>query len=192
MKYFITIVLISIGFCVSAQKSLKKANRAYDKLEYYEAIDHYLKYLDKNEDNNAKVKLADCYLRTNQYQEVVGVYKTIESDLDNEGNSRLKYGNTLLILGRVAEAKKQAEKYLQMNKGNSDGLLLLKSCNQMNQFTSNENNFDVSQSDFISGTSNFSPVYYKDQLVFTSDKGGKVDKWTGRSYSNIYSYDPSS
>ena len=190
MKYYITLFLISIGLSLSAQKSLKKADRAYDKLEYYDAIDHYLKYLNKNDDSSAKVKLADCYLRTNQYQEAANTYQSFESVLGNELKARLNYGNTLLILGRVEEAKIQAEKYLSSNKGNADGLLLLKSCNQMDQFISNENNFEVNRSDFIVGTSNFSPVYYKDELVFTTDQGGKVDKWTGRSYSNIYKYDP--
>lgn len=172
-----------------AQKSLKKADRAYDKLEYYNAIKFYNQFLENNEDESAQVKLADCYLRTNQYQEAVNVYQSIESVLDKY-KSRLKYGNALLILAKVDEAKVQAEKLLKKEKGSEAALLLLKSCNMMDQFISNENNFDVNLTDFILGTSNFSPTYYQDQLIFTTDQGGQIDRWTGRSYSNIYSYDP--
>ncbi len=189
MKQILFTVLLFGSLSSLAQKSLKKADRAYDKLEYYDAIEYYIKYLNKNEDNVAKSKLADCYLRTNQYQEAANVYQTIANDLDNN-NARLKYGNALLILGRVEEAKKQAQEYLKSDKTNEEGLLLLKSCNLMDQFVSNENNFNITQSDFTTGTSNFSPIYYQDQLIFTTDLGGKVDRWTGRSYSNIYAYDP--
>ena len=56
MKHILLIILLAIGVCASAQKSLKKADRAYDKLEYYEAIDHYIKYLENNNDNQSKVK----------------------------------------------------------------------------------------------------------------------------------------
>lgn len=191
MKQLLFTIFLFVSFSALGQKSLKKADRAYDKLEYYDAINYYIKYLEKNEDVFAKSKLADCYLRTNQYQEATNIYQSIENDLDSS-NSRLKYGNALLILGMVDDAKLQAQKFLKKDKENIEGLLLLKSCNLMDQFISNENNFDIIQSDFTAGISNFSPMYYQDKLMFTTDQGGKIDRWTGRSYSNIYSYDPES
>jgi len=190
MKNYITLVLLCIGVCAFAQKSLKKADRAYDKLEYYDAIDYYNKYLEKSNDTQASLRLADCYLYTNQYQLAASIFSGLDEELDNNSDQRLRYGKVLLVLGRVEEAKAQAEKYLKINKSEPDGLLLLKSCNQMTTFLSKENKFNINEVLASSGTSNFSPVYYGDKLVYTTDQGGKVDKWTGRSYSNIYEYNP--
>jgi len=190
MKHIIIILLLFCCLSGVAQKSLKKAHKAYDKFEYYDAIDHYTKYLDKNNDTQASLRLADCYLYTNQYEKAASIFAVVERELDSYSDQRLRYGKVLLVLGRVEEAKVQAEKYLKKNKAEPSGLLLLKSCNLMSQFLSKESNYDINEMLASSGTSNFSPIYYGDRIVYTTDQGGKVDKWTGRSYSNMYEYDP--
>jgi hypothetical protein len=44
----------------------------------------------------------------------------------------------------------------------------------------------LSKSAFSSDVSDFSPVYYGSQIIFTSQKGGKIDPWTGKSFTNLY------
>lgn len=191
MKYIFTILMLSLSCSLSAQKSLKKADRAFDKFEYYDAIEHYINYLSDNKnDNNARAKLAECYLNTNQYllaEEQLGL---LESMFSTRPKLQLNYGQVLQLNGNIEKAKVQAEQYLKSNKNDEAGLLLLKSCNQMEIFLSNKNNFDIRKKDFSQGTSNFSPVYHQDHIVYTTDQGGKIDRWTGRSYSNIYTYNP--
>ena len=46
--------------------------------------------------------------------------------------------------------------------------------------------YKIELANFSSYVSDFSPLHYGDQIIYTSQKGGKVDPWTGRSYSNLY------
>ena len=54
------------------------------------------------------------------------------------------------------------------------------------KFLSTKDKYSLNNAFFNSDVSDFSPVFYKDGFMFTSEKGGKTDRWTGRSYSNIF------
>lgn len=187
MKIQLIIMMLLISITLSAQKSLKKGNQAYDKLEYYKAIEHYTDYLDDKEDQNIRERLAESYLRTNQYHLAENEYRQL---VNHNGALRLTYGKILLVNGKVEAAKEQVEIYLKKNSENEAALRLLRSCNKMDQFTADVDKYEIRRNDFVEGTSNYSPVYYGDLIVFTTDAGGKRDDWTGRSYSNIYIHDP--
>lgn len=190
MKQLSTIILLLITYSVFSQKLLKKADKAFDELEYYNAIKHYSVYLADNENDVARANLAECYLNTNQYRMAEEQYSQLGDIFNTSPVLQLNYSRVLQLNGKIDEAKNQIELYLKNNSGDTDGQLLLKSCNMMNEFRKSENKYTVIKKDFSNGNSNFSPVYYQDNIMYTTDQGGKLDKWTGRSYSNIYIYNP--
>lgn len=183
----ICLIIISSTIAM-AQRSLKKANKAYEQLEYHSAIEHFEKYLENKNDNTSSLRLADCYYKTNQYELAENQYA--QSQISNGDEAQINYARTLQLNSKIDQAKSIIEQFLKVKNDDPLGLIILQSCNRYDELMSRKNNYSIYQNDFVTGTSNFSPIYFGDQLLFTTDKGSKVDKWTGRSYSNLFIHDP--
>lgn len=183
----IAIILFVCASSIGAQTLKAKADRAFTNLEYTEAIGLYTKYLEKNgDDAEARIRLAQCYQNTNQFYEAETKFTALRDLFTKFPNLQLEYANILLSNGKVSDAKEQVTTYLKINQDDTKALNLLKSCNELSSFYASEKRFNVRSAPFNSEVSSFSPAYYKDGIVYTSEQGGKKDLWTGRSYTNLF------
>lgn len=170
-----------------AQNLKTKADRAFENLEYNDAIGMYAKYLEKNgTDDEARIRLAQCYQNTNQFYEAEVKFAALSDLYRKFPHLQLEYAAILLSNGKVSDAKEQVSAYLSVNSGDIKAMNLLKSCNEISSFYAGEKRFSVYPAPFNSEVSDFSPVYFKDGIVFTSEQGGKKDPWTGRSFTNLF------
>jgi len=193
-KKFIVYIIFIFSFS-SLFAQLKQANVYYNNFEYSYAIPYYKKEADKKNKNlEAIEKLAFCYFKTKNYQQAENYY----AQLINLYNTTIDpvnfyyYGLVLKNNGKVDEAKQQFKTYLSKVPHDKQAQVALRSCDDIKVWVLNMKQFKVSSIDKINSQySDFSPVFYNDQLIFVSERTKDMvnysqNGWNNNAFLNIY------
>ena len=116
-NYYLILVFLIAGLSLQAQKGKqKKADRLYNDLAYFEAVEVY-KELIENDYNTVdnKQKLADTYLQLRSPENAVFYYEDIINEPDISPEYYYKYAQALRGVKRYDESRKWVEKYLASN-----------------------------------------------------------------------------
>lgn len=184
----ITTILLAATFFNACSNHLQRADDAYENLAYAKAIEHYEKALAKNNDPVAATRLADSYRLTNHHQQAEKWYAVAVTAPNATVETRLHYAKALLANGKTDLARQQAARVLETNPANKQAHNLLEACDIREQLQRAGDRYTVAASTFNAPeASDFCPTYYRDGLVFTSDRGsGAKSDWTGRAFTAIY------
>jgi len=190
---FFLLLIFLISGCSYTIK-IKDGNTAFEQKQYDVAIPFLKKEFKQAKRRTEKGKiayqLAESYSKNNEVENALGWYKTAYNN---------NYG--VEALRSYAEGLKQTEQYTEaIEEFESLGLEIgspyevkkdITACKvAMDWKTIEEPDYKTSSSDFNSNGSEYSPVFYKNQLVFTSDRasatGEKKYKWTGRNFMDLF------
>lgn len=201
IKYFLTFTLILIvSFGLSAQRSkLKKAERLMGKFQYKDAIEIYKSILNKGNDGDATLGIAECYRIIGNSDESEYWYSMIIMMPNPPSNARLYYAQALHQNGKLKKAKKQVEIFLKDNVDHYQAHFLLKACSDdaVAELNASQKLYKLTNCEDINTEQDeYAPNIYKDDLVYVSStgKGRKVwkkafNQWTDKekkNYTNIY------
>jgi hypothetical protein len=168
----------------------KEGNRLYEQMAYHEAIPEYQRALSKKEIDDAHVKLADCFVKTNNVDMALDEYAKAVQLNSAEPRHYLEYARLLMRKGRTADAKVWFDKYLEKMPNDSAVKELSASAAAPEDFKKDSLAWLLKSEKVNSGESNFSPVYLNNKIVFTSDRGSsswrKQYAWTGRPFLNMF------
>ena len=112
------LLLLFLFLCVglSAQRSLRKANKQYDLHAYNLAIDSYLQTIEKRPDNaEALWKLANSYRMKNQMDQAATYFARAVTQSKVDPLAYLYYGHTLKSLQRYDDAAVQYRRYAEFD-----------------------------------------------------------------------------
>ncbi|HEY9183815.1 MAG TPA: OmpA family protein [Salegentibacter sp.] len=192
-NYYLILVLLLAGFSLQAQKGKqKKADRLYNDLAYFEAVEVY-KELIENDYNTIdnKQKLADSYLQLRSPENAVFYYEDIIDEPDISPEYYYKYAQALRAVKRYDESREWVKKYLASN-GKSraaQNMLEEKEKGINTTYTLEEAAFNSEFSDF--GAFERGGKMY---IVSARAEGVPVKKrvysWTGEPFLNIYEVNP--
>ncbi|HVA99494.1 MAG TPA: carboxypeptidase regulatory-like domain-containing protein, partial [Bacteroidia bacterium] len=162
--------------------------------DYAKAIPYYLKAI-KSKNNNPKAleRLADCYRLTNNYQNA----ETYYSQLITAGNvpQTIDYFNYAIILksnGEYEKSKQEIIAYLKLNPSDKNAQIQLASFDKIAEWQSEPAMYSIKNiSSINSNVSEFSPIIYKNEMVFVSERNPDLVNfqdygWTNEPYLNIY------
>jgi outer membrane protein OmpA-like peptidoglycan-associated protein/LysM repeat protein/tetratricopeptide (TPR) repeat protein len=197
IKFLPILVLIALQF--NSYGQINKANRYFDLYRFTEAIPLYKKVIAKNKADitEATTRLADCYRLVNDPQDAKVWYTKV---VENTGAAPISYfylGQSLCQLKSYTEAKNTFEKYGQLVPDDPRGKQYAGFCDW-----AAKNKYAVSKLLEVKNArglntkwSDFSPVPYRDGIVFTSDRitSYKTDltyKWTNNAYLDLYTSNP--
>lgn len=186
----IAIVALAIA-CSPTNKLVNEANRHYDNLEYHLAAQKYSEYMKNHPDNKAAIRLAECYLRMNRIAEAEQAFSWAISYPEATAGNKLQYAQVLKRQGKYQDAAKWYVEYLLDNPGDQVATAELNSCDSLANYTRLSYAYITDDPGQKGTYSDFSPVYYKNGIVFCSErsrpeKAEQVSKWTGRSYIDLY------
>ncbi|MEM1321729.1 MAG: OmpA family protein [Bacteroidota bacterium] len=196
-KAIFTLLLItfSVGSVVAQSAKLKRAQQYMDDLNYTEAIVLYNQILEKNDNPDAKINIADCYRKVGDAENAEYWYGQVVQSADAEPIHKLFYGQMLQRNGKCDLAKEWYEAYVEEVPDDLRGQYLVKACDYEEELMSkNAGIFEIKHLDFNSNLDDFGPTYFKDGLVFASerDKGTaikRVHSWTGNPFLELYYID---
>ncbi len=187
----IRIGLLAIAFLIvqhtfAQSNKLKLANRSFDNISYIEAIRNYEDFLRLGKKGNPEVKealtkLAYSYRKVQDsqnaertYAELISIYgKDIESEI------YLYYAQALASNGKYKESQKMYSKYGQEQAADMRGRKFTVAYMDNSRFFEDSSTYKV---DYLyalnSRQSDFSPMFYKNALVFVSarDEGGIIKR----------------
>ena len=168
----------------------KKGNVEFSNLQYHKAIENYNKAIAKNDNHEAKIKLAECYRLVNDYKNAEITYKEVVNYPEIEPLTYIHYAKILMNKKDYKSAKIWLNKYLEKVPKDTDAEMLLTSCSSINQFMKDTTLFTLNRIEFTGFDSEFAEVPYKNGIVFTANKAVKKksleDPWTGSSFYDLY------
>jgi outer membrane protein OmpA-like peptidoglycan-associated protein len=192
MKTKLYIAAAFAAFTATAQvKLVKEANLHYKNLEYHTAALQYEQYLKTKQDNVAEIRLAECYYHMNHFPQAGRLYsKAIQYQQITDVNL-LQYAHILKHNQDLAGARKMFSQYLAKHPTDAAAKNELRSCDSIESYNRYSYQYIVNEAPFNSKLSDFSPVFYKDGIVFCSERSkvsnpAVVSQWTGHAYLDLY------
>ena len=180
------------GAYAQMKPAVRKADSYYNNNEYVKAIPLYKKEAGKNDE--ALRKLADCYRIMKNYAEAEKAYSRLADKKVSDPMVYYYYGEALLNNNKYEEAKKQFNVYSTLNPDDKRGDLYAKSCDDIKNLLVKPALYKVyNLGDVNSPVSDFCPVFYKEGIVFASERirdlvNYSENNWTGNPYlSLVYS-----
>ncbi len=186
----VTLILLTIsGFCW-AQQNISKGDALYFEYKYKEAIGAYLKQRnEKPLSNKQMLNLADAYLKTGKYESAVETYLEV---FKKDTTMSAEYVNKMLLSMSRTESKERINAYLNTKQTVFTPELLENAEFNYDLFEKVENttlDFEIFNIRENSPQADFSPMFYKDRLLFTSARGhGEKPVYgpSGESYMDIF------
>ena len=170
--------------------TIKKANKLYSSMSYFEAIPEYEKALSKDSNNNEVLsKLGNCYRLTNNVKGELICYGKLVKTGQANSLQKLYYGQALMSKKGYQEAKKYMDEYVDDNRGK----MFSKSISNIKVYYKNEDAYKINPVSFNSEENDFSPVISKDnKIIFTSARStaqwvNRKHNWTGKNFYYLYS-----
>ncbi|HLG35525.1 MAG TPA: OmpA family protein [Bacteroidia bacterium] len=169
----------------------RQGNKMYDQLGYTTAIDYYMKSLAKKETTAAREKLAECYLKMNNYVKAEEHFAIALKDTvcPCKAESKLHYAQILMRSGKYDEAKTMFDLYLKAMPNDSSAMMLRQSCDMVSELTEDSTLFIIEAAKFNTEGSTFSPAKYGDGLMIAAERGAgkknRIYEWTGRSFLDV-------
>lgn len=192
-KYLFTSVLLVPLFLFS---QLKKGDEYAAKAQYIKAISKYSNCIKGNSSNNqeAHLKLADCYRHINEYQKSEESYKkALAISLNVPAEVFFNYGQVLKTNNKYPEAVEQYNKYIKLKPTDANASKALKFCKEIKYFLSKPIEYEVKNIESINtDKSEFSPIVFNNKLAFVAEKESfnfvdySVNDYNGEPYLNMY------
>jgi len=173
----------------SLSATKRRADDLYENLGFMEAADYY-ENLDEAEMNGfVQSKLANSYRLNGQYEEAEYWYSQMINSTNNP-DDLMNYALVLQSNGKCEDAIRWYGEYLENTM--DDKREFITDCDQLEVFKESKDVSVENMADLNSEALDFSPIQYKDGVVFTSNRGGNSgisvnrDKWTNSSFTDVF------
>lgn len=159
------IVLIYFSITVTAQSKFeKKANRAYENFLYKRAIMLYEK--EKEPSSDALRNLADCYIKTQQYSNLEGVFQTLVTTLPYNSEDYWNYAEAVKYNQKYEKYDTIIRSYFESYKNSERTKQLKSEAESFNQILNSEPRFNIYPSNVNTPEQEFSLNYFGDSVIF--------------------------
>jgi outer membrane protein OmpA-like peptidoglycan-associated protein/tetratricopeptide (TPR) repeat protein len=174
-----------LGSCASLYT--KAGKDAYENLQYNDAVYYLGKGVAKQDEADARRKLADSYMKVNDYNNALANYEIISTYTDNTDKDRVNHARALMAKERYLDAKAILEGIVSRDASNAYAKQLLASCKNINRMKADSVSYIIEPMNIPAAGPVYAPRLYNGGLLFTSPSGnGEVDPYTKMTYSNLY------
>ena len=179
-KTYITLSFVFAGLVASAQnKDTQAADKLYNRYEYIDAAEEYLKLVSANKaDNYVYRQLADSYYNVFNTAEAAKWYaKDTEEKQDAEVYYR--YAQMLKADGKYDQANKQMEKFAAMAPNDQRAIAFKREPNYIPRLKNQMKLFDSKTMDINSDKSDFGAVLTNDNTLYFASARNTAKKTYG-------------
>lgn len=192
-KTLIILLFCSLASSGFAQKQqIKKANNFYKRNQYKDAIALYEEALQMKDNLSASTKLAYCYRMTNQMAKAEQWYAKVIENNKAKPITYFYYAESLMSNGKYDLAKNWFLKYNEKVPDDKNAVRMAYACDKVKTLEPYFKNVDIQSFEHNSDVDDSSPLYFRNGIVFTSDRSSGINPlkqksgWTGRDYQRIY------
>lgn len=191
----LTVLLSVSGNLLFAQDRLiNKADEKYRDYSFSPAIDIYKRVLDKGYTSaDLLMKLGNSYYFNADYKEASKIYKRLLDEY-KEGigpEYYFRYAQTLRSLGQYDLSKEAMAQFSEMTSADVRANLYAKERDYLAEIASNSGRYKVGTFEYNSRYSDFAPTFYKQGLIFSSDRDtGNLARyrhtWNSKDFLDLY------
>lgn len=187
--YLIVSFVIASGLLSAQNKDTKIADKLFDRYEYVDAANEYLKLTQNGKGDTYVFKqLADSYYAIFNTKEAVKWYaKAVAQKQDAE--TYYKYAQMLKSEGNYAESDKQMKQFASMAPNDQRAKAFTSNPNYLPTLKGQTKLFDVSKSDISSDKTDFGAVLTNDNSVYFSsarNTSRRNSNWNEEPYLDLY------
>jgi len=166
---FFSLFIFMLNGCVSVR--LRNANESYIEFAYSTAAHDFEFVLKRKIDNDAMIKIADCYRQMGSAVKTEFWYRKVVKLPDAKPEWNLFFAQALMRNGKYQEAQAAIIAYLEFNKNDFLAQRMLDACSNTKQFEIDTTLYSiVSLPMNTRGENYFSPAFYRSGIFFLSDK----------------------
>ncbi|RNC91560.1 MAG: flagellar motor protein MotB [Allomuricauda sp.] len=181
-----------IGSMLAQETRTERANDRYESYSFRPAIDIYKKVLDKGYVSSDLLKrLGNSYYFNAKYKEAAEVYKRLSDEFPEETSSEFvfRYAQTLKTLGQYDASDSLMVKFKEMTAGDGRGTAYDE--DYLEKIEKNSGRYDVALFGYNSKYSDFAATFYKEGLIFSSDRDtGNLARyrhtWNSKDFLDLY------
>ncbi|SKB82281.1 OmpA family protein [Daejeonella lutea] len=170
---------------------MQKAIREYNALRFVSAIKELTKVIKKDPLNiKAQELLASSYRNTKVYDEALHWYAELTNQKHIKPEWALYYAEALANKERYEESEKWYRKYLALQPTDRRAAAFSKA--NLGALSKDEGNWDIEFLNINSDASEYSPMFYKDGLIFISNRNEKsryMFAWDQTPYTDMFIVD---
>jgi outer membrane protein OmpA-like peptidoglycan-associated protein/tetratricopeptide (TPR) repeat protein len=190
----LVVTILSSGLFAQSSK-LNKAQKYMDDLNYIGAIELLNQVLDNSDNSEAKMLIAEAYRKISDSENAEFWYGQIVRLSEATSNDYLYYGQSLQRNGKCDMAQEWYSKFLEARPDDIRGQYLVRACDYEEELmTKNSGIYEITHLDFNSNLDDFSPVFYEDGIVFSSERDkssavNRIHSWTGNPFLDLFYVD---
>lgn len=191
----LTVLFFSIGLVSNAQnRLLNKANEKYGDYSFSPAIDIYKRVLDKGYTSaDLLMKLGNSYYFNANYEGASEIYGKLMEEYPEEMTPEyyFRYAQTLRTLGEYDSSKMVMAKFSEMTAKDVRAGLYKSEADHLADIAKNSGRYELGEFNYNSRYSDFAPAFYKDGLIFASDRDtGNFARnrhtWNAKDFLDLY------
>ncbi len=191
---FILFVITVQGISFGQERLVTKANEKYEEYSFRPAIDIYKKVLDKGfVSADLLKKLGNSYYYNANYQEAAETYARLVTEFSDAiaPEDYFKYAQTLKTLGDYDASNEIMAKFTMLTTGDGRASAFKKERDYLAEIKANSGRYDIKPFEYNSVYSEFAPTYYKEGLIFSSDRDtGNFARyrhtWNSKDFLDLY------
>ncbi|VAW10953.1 FIG00492683: hypothetical protein [hydrothermal vent metagenome] len=193
------IFVFFLGINCFAQKAkedrlVAKANERYENYSFSPAIDIYKRVLEKGYVSaDLLKKLGNSYYFNAEYNEASEIYKRLVDNYPSEVDPEyyFRYAQTLKTLGDYGNSKVIMAKFIELTSDDTRASAYNKEKDYLEDIEKNSGRYDIGAFEYNSVYSEFAPSFYKDGLIFSSDRDtGNLARyrhtWNSKDFLDLY------
>ncbi|HEY0896929.1 MAG TPA: OmpA family protein [Sphingobacteriaceae bacterium] len=200
MRKFLSL-LVLLGLILAGTKNAfgQSAQKAWNDKRFKDAITLFTKSYSSDSANlDALYHIAEGYRLVKDYGNAEKWYgKLLASRSDPEPQQMLHYAEVLANNSKYETAELWYRRFLVANSGDSRGEAFARSYRDLASFFADSSQWKVEFLSINTDRADFSPAYYRDGLVFTSNRNPgfavkRVFKWDNSPFTDLYYVDTAS
>jgi outer membrane protein OmpA-like peptidoglycan-associated protein/tetratricopeptide (TPR) repeat protein len=188
----LTVFLLAMTF--AQERLVVKGNKKYAEYSFSPAIDIYKKVIDKGYVTSELLeKLGNSYYFNANYEEAEKVYKQLIETYGSEVGPEyyFRYGQTLKTLGDYRNSDSILARFSDMTSNDLRSKIYKTTKDYRVEIARNSGRYDIELFDYNSKYSDFAPAFYKEGLIFSSDRDtGNLARyrhtWNSKDFLDIY------
>jgi len=165
--------LFAVSTLFSQERKLKAAQNQYDKYEYINAQETYLKVIKKGYKSADLYKnLGNSYYFNSQFEEASKWYEELVKTYPNEIEPEyyFRYAQTLKSVGRYEDADVYMKKFVESSSDDQRAQLFQEEPNYLKRIDFQSGRFEIENSSINSSFTDFGAAFYGRFVIFSSSR----------------------
>lgn len=192
--FLFTFAFICGGISLAQDKLATKADSQYEEYSFSPAIDIYKKVLDKGYVSADLLKnLGNSYYFNADYKQASDIYKRLVKDYGEEVGPEyyFRYAQTLKSTGNYKEANTIMTKFSEITGNDARAKGFKEEKDYLEEIKKNSGRYTIESFQFNTSYSEFAPAFYKEGLIFSSDRDtGNFARyrhtWNSKDFLDLY------